>query len=361
MSTIQDRAAFDLIRYGQCWEDADVLLAALRVKKGDTCLSIASAGDNTLALLTGNPKRVMAVDLSRPQLHCLRARIAAYECLSHSEFLELYGSLDSRRRTKLMERCLPRMDATCAEFWIDKLPLVEQFGLGGSGKFEHYFRLFAERIVPLIHSRTTVAELLREKPADMRRAFFDRHWNTWLWRLMIKAFFNRTVMGWAGRDPAFFDYVDGDVAAHVLRRIDHAFAELNPAENPYLQWILCGRHVRALPVALRAEHYATIRSRLDRVELFEQPMELVAARADGVDAFNLSDIFEYMTEDAYRALHGKLVAASNTGARLAYWNMMVPRGTTTPKGVVRDDDLSTTLYKADKAFFYSNFHVETVK
>ena len=45
-------ADFSRIRYAQCWEDADVLLDALDVQPGDTCLSIASAGDNSLALLS---------------------------------------------------------------------------------------------------------------------------------------------------------------------------------------------------------------------------------------------------------------------------------------------------------------------
>ena len=40
-SDIEQRAAFDLVRYAQCWEDADVLLEALEVKEGETCLSIA--------------------------------------------------------------------------------------------------------------------------------------------------------------------------------------------------------------------------------------------------------------------------------------------------------------------------------
>ncbi len=42
-------ADFSQIRYAQCWEDADVLLDALDVQAGDTCLSIASAGDNSLS------------------------------------------------------------------------------------------------------------------------------------------------------------------------------------------------------------------------------------------------------------------------------------------------------------------------
>jgi S-adenosylmethionine-diacylglycerol 3-amino-3-carboxypropyl transferase len=51
-SEIAAHVDFPHIRYGQCWEDADILLTALDIQPGDVCLSIASAGDNTLALLT---------------------------------------------------------------------------------------------------------------------------------------------------------------------------------------------------------------------------------------------------------------------------------------------------------------------
>ena len=50
-SEIAEKANFAKIRYAQCWEDADVLLEALQVDTADTCLSVASAGDNTLALV----------------------------------------------------------------------------------------------------------------------------------------------------------------------------------------------------------------------------------------------------------------------------------------------------------------------
>src|SRR5687768_98208 len=75
------------IRYAQVWEDADVLLAGLEVRPGDVCLSIASAGDNTLALLTTHPSRVIALDLNAAQLACLELRVAAYRCLSYRELL----------------------------------------------------------------------------------------------------------------------------------------------------------------------------------------------------------------------------------------------------------------------------------
>jgi S-adenosylmethionine-diacylglycerol 3-amino-3-carboxypropyl transferase len=84
---IAERADFSGIRYAQCWEDADVLLAALEPGPGRRCLSIASAGDNTLAMLCRDPESVLALDLSPAQLACLELRVAAYRELQHDAFL----------------------------------------------------------------------------------------------------------------------------------------------------------------------------------------------------------------------------------------------------------------------------------
>jgi S-adenosylmethionine-diacylglycerol 3-amino-3-carboxypropyl transferase len=72
-------ADFTAVRYAQVWEDADVLLAGLDIQPGNVCVSIASAGDNALALLTKDPSRVIALDLSPAQLACLELRVAAYK------------------------------------------------------------------------------------------------------------------------------------------------------------------------------------------------------------------------------------------------------------------------------------------
>src|SRR5271170_3564698 len=91
-SEVAGKADFRAIRYAQCWEDADILLEALDVRPGDVCLSIASAGDNALALLTRQPAKVIALDLSLAQLACVELRVAAYRTLEHAELLELVGS-----------------------------------------------------------------------------------------------------------------------------------------------------------------------------------------------------------------------------------------------------------------------------
>ena len=87
-----------IIRYGQCWEDADILMRGLEIGPGNVCLSIASAGENSLSMLVHDPARVVAVDLNPAQLAALELRVAAFRSLRHEELLELIGSRPSRRR-----------------------------------------------------------------------------------------------------------------------------------------------------------------------------------------------------------------------------------------------------------------------
>ncbi len=362
-SEVAAKADFSGIRYAQCWEDADILLDALDIQPGDVCLSIASAGDNALAMLTRKPERVFALDLSSAQLACVELRVAAYRELSHPELLELIGSMPSTRRDELYRRCRPCLAPAVQAFWDAHAVEIAQ-GIGSAGKFERYFATFRTRILPLVHSRRRIERLLAGGSAAERALFFDQHWNTWRWRLLFRTFFSRFVMGRMGRDPAFFNYVQGSVSGRILAHAQHALRELDPAQNPYLQWILVGRHTTALPFALRPENFETIRANLDRLEWRQQPVEEFAAAqgAKAIDRFNLSDIFEYMSKENYESLLAKLAGCARCGGRLAYWNMLVPRSRPeSMAGALRPlPDLGRKLLEQDKAFFYSAFVVEEV-
>lgn len=363
-SEVEKRATFSLIRYAQCWEDADILLEGLKIAPGDTCLGIASAGDNCLAMLLADPKRVIAVDLNPLQLHCLELRVAAYRCLDHAGLLELIGSRASNRRTDLYQQCRGQMSVAARDFW-DAEPSLIAAGIGAAGKFERYFQSFRTRVLPLVHSRRTVEALLQGGEPSVRQVFYQKHWNTWRWRLLFRLFFSRFVMGRMGRDPAFFRYVEGSVADRILARAKHALVELNPAENPYLHWILCGNHGSALPLALRPENFDIIRQRLDRLEWRCSALEdvLTDLGPGSIDRFNLSDIFEYMSQDAYHSLLERILVASRPGARLLYWNMLTPRSRPLEMAdrLEHLETLGAELLTQDKAFFYSAVVVEAVR
>ncbi len=362
-SEAASRADFSSIRYAQCWEDADILLEALDIRPGDVCLSIASAGDNSLSMLARNPARVVAVDLNPSQLACLELRVAAYRELDHPALLEFMASRPSERRRQLYQRCRSQLSSAVRSFW-DSQPNEIDRGIGGAGKFERYFQTFRERVLPLVHSRKMVAQLLKGGTAQEREDFYATRWNSWRWQLMFRLFFSRFVMGRMGRDPSFFRYVEGSVAKRILKRARHALTVLNPAENPYLNWILSGGHAAALPFALRPENFELIRDNLDRLEWRCCPLEgfLDTVDTGTLGAFNLSDIFEYISAENYHRLLEQIVRSGRPGARLAYWNTLADRHR---PDFMADrlrslDDLSGRLHAKDKAFFYCAFFVEEI-
>lgn len=361
-SEIEAKAAFDHIRYAQLWEDADVLTQGLGDCSGGTLVSICSAGDNALAMLTLDPKRVVVVDLSPAQIACLKLRMGAYRHLTHTEFLELTGSRSSKRRAKLLLKALQGLDSETVGFWVDLTAEVEKFGAGGVGKFERYFRIFRTKLLPLVHSRKTIDEIFVSRPPSERKEFFDKRFNTLRWRMLLSVFFSRFVMGRMGRDKAFFDHVEGSPAQHVARRIRHAGVDCDPAENPYLYWIMKGTHGAALPMPWREEHFETIKSRLDRIEIRPGSLEAFVSTGEHANGFNLSDIFEYMSPDIFKEVYESILDAAAPNARLVYWNMMAPRRVpdVMQNRVTTLDDLEDHLKTQDKAFFYSDFVVEEV-
>ncbi len=364
-SEIQHRADFSAIRYAQCWEDSRLLAAALK-PRGRACLSIGSAGDNSFALLAAGAVSVTAVEMNPAQIACIELRRAAYLVLEHVEFLELLGSRPSLRRVALYEKCRATLPDTARDFWDARREAISD-GIGSAGKFERYFAMFRKWVLPLAHSQKRVRALLEPRSADERERFYDEVWDNRRWRWIFQAFFSRTVMGALGRDPGFFKYVEGSVADRILARTRHALVELDPAENPYLHWILTGTHGEVLPEALEEKNFAVIRT-----ALLEGRFEVVSDSLEGwldevhdrrrYDAFNLSDIFEYMSEANMLDVLERIIAGAAPAARLAYWNMLAPRSR--PESLA--DRLKScgteaeALFAEDRAFFYSRFVVEEV-
>lgn len=359
---VSARADFSILRYAQCWEDADLLVRALQPAAHHHLLSIAAAGDNTLALLAQGPARVVAVDLSPAQIASLELRVAAYRRLDYPDAMTLLGVLPGPHRTDLYQRIRPELSTDAQRYW-DQHHAAIVAGVVGAGRFERYLRLFRVHVLPWIHRAEVRAALFQRRSLVERCHFYATEWDTWRWRWLFRIFFSQPLLGRMGRDPAFFRYVDTDIATHLLGRVRDALTVLDPTKNPYLQWMVLGRFDTTLPAAFQPENFPLIRRYLDRLEWHTCALESYLAQSqEKFHGFNLSNIFEYMSLASYHAVLDQILATSHAEARLVYWNLLVPRRRpdTLARRLASLDNLANTLHRGDRAFFYRTLVVEQV-
>lgn len=357
---VRDRVAWNALRYASVWEDADVLCEALKpVATGGRLLSISSAGDNVLALLTLDPAQIVAIDLNPAQLASLELRIAAFRQLDHDDLLGFLGVHDRVDRGRIYAQLRADLTPEARAFWDAHAPAIAD-GIIHAGRFERYLRTFRRRILPLVHSRRLIGALREPRTIDEQHIFYEERWNTMRWRLAFRLFYSRFVMGRLGRDPAFFDHVESSVGDRILDRTRHALTDLPVRTNPYLAYIMTGNFVpEALPHYLRPENHSLVRDRLERVSVVRGSIDDAEGRFDG---FNLSDIFEYMDPVEYASVYRAVLDRARTGARLVYWNLLAPRACP-PHLATRVRplrELALGLHARDKAWFYGDLHIEEV-
>ncbi|MBO9617099.1 MAG: DUF3419 family protein [Dyadobacter sp.] len=358
---LTQRVDFDMIRYTNCWEDADILLAGLSPAPGSKVLSIGSAGDNSFSFLVTDPELVAAVDINPTQLFLIELKKVCIQNLEWEEVLAFLGFSESERRLQCFHTLKNQLSSATRAYWESNLALIAN-GVIHQGKFERYFQLFSGRILPWIHSERVVDALFKPKTAEEQAHFYQTKWNTWRWRLLFRIFFSRYVMGKYGRDPEFQKQVEGSVSKFIFGKAAVQLASVAAQDNYILRYTLTGCFGGLLPHYLQKEHYPRIRANLDRLHLKECYAQGAIAHYGKFYCMNLSDIFEYMDADLFRETASALVTGTEQDGRLAYWNLMVPRRISQilPENVKYIHTEAERLTAIDKGFFYKGFIVDQV-
>lgn len=361
MSQLTEKVSFDLIRYANCWEDADILLKGLDPKPGSRILSIASAGDNSFSLLVTDPEVVVAVDVNTIQLHLIELKKAAIALLEYEQVLAFLGFRECADRLALFDRIKHDLSPEARLYWEKNREQLAS-GIVFEGKFEKYFRLFVRRILPWIHTQKRVEALLAPKPAEAQRQFYAKKWDTWRWRFLFKIFFSRYVMGKYGRDPEFLKEVEVSVGRTICEKAGKHLQSTGAQTNFMLRYNLTASFGDLLPHYLQPENFAVIRQRLDRLKLVNGYAEDAIRIYGTFHCMNLSNIFEYMSPEVFRQVSGQLVRATEKGGRLAYWNLLVPRhvAASFPQDVNFRKEDSERLTASDKGFFYNRFIIDEI-
>ncbi len=317
------------IHYSQCWEDPRPSLEALEINPGDDVLSIASGGDNSFALLLDHPRSLTIVDHNPAQLFMFELKMRAIEHLDYDGLLGFVGVNASPDRARTYSTLRPSLTEAARDFWDGHLSLVRH-GLLFAGKYERFFRAMRRYVLPFVHQRRTARAFLSCSTIEEQVAFYEKTWTNRRWRTLFRHVFGKHVFGRMGRDPSFYRYVFiPDTGTYFYQRTTESIAVRPIRENPYFAFFLAGNYLwpESYPLWLQRNNFPSLKEQRGRIRLIGGSLEDVLARQKpgAFSKYNLSNIFEYMTGEAFEAALRQLVRVSRPDARLAFWTLFVPR------------------------------------
>jgi S-adenosylmethionine-diacylglycerol 3-amino-3-carboxypropyl transferase len=339
------------LKYSNCWEDAELLTSYLDIQSDSKVMSIASGGDNSFMLLSKNPKTMVCLDLSEIQLSVTRIKAQAIRHLSHSEYLQLVGFKTCSNREAILEKIKTYLEPADVQLfeanWMEN-PLVH------SGKFEQYFQMFAHRILPWIHKKTTIDQLFASKSEEAQKRFFQKVWNSWRWKLLFRIFFSRYVMGKYGREPEKLKEVKEPVAQTIFNRASRHLASKACQKNYILQYALYGAFVDQLPPYAKEENFLLIKNWLSTNEIQFHHGDLNSALEayPHCNRFNLSNIFEYMSVGDFEQQVQNIMEFSAPRAQFGYWELLVQRDFSKVGNFER-----LSVKDSDNGFFYGGLNI----
>jgi S-adenosylmethionine-diacylglycerol 3-amino-3-carboxypropyl transferase len=341
------------------WEDPNLLFESIPQSEKLNILSIGSAGCNCLSLLLLPDSRVTAVDLSTPQIHLINLKIAAIKSLTRHQYLHFFGYVDyNENRLEFYNKLKALLPKESIDYWNNNTDLLKE-GIIHKGKLESYFKVFFEKAIKSIFSNDELSFLLDNKDLEKQSQVVFAHQNEI--ESFMSSFFNKKDLAQKARSEAQFRFVKEErpIEFYLIERTLKALNKHLISENPYLYYIFNGKFsLKVLPDHLSKENFQLLKDKIDNLTVLNSDLESLCQKStEKFNFFNLSDIFEYMSEEHFEALLEKLSQMSKEGATIGYWSLFVDRKPQNKNKWIRMKNLSEKLYKKDRVWFYKDYSV----
>ncbi len=305
------------------------------------------------------------LDVNPVQDHLFELKMIAMKNISPKHALQFLGYRKSKNRDLFFHVFKNLLSPAAKAFWEANYHLVRK-GVVHTGKFEKYLGYFRDIVLPLVHSKKMVEKLLEPKPPGNQTKFYKEKWDTWRWKIMYHLFFNEFTMKRKGRGKGMFDQnTRKGVAGHYLDKTRAAFTKPNLYENYYMQYILRSKYPDEIPDYLSPDCLKGIKNATSTVNIHSDTLvNFLKTKPDGFyTVFNLSDVFEPMTEKESDGTFHEILRVSRDSARVLFWNNLVKRDV--PKSLEKHFEAQVTLEdklkEQDRVFFYDSFKIYKIR
>lgn len=347
-----------LYGFGLSQEDERTERAGLALREGDRVFAITSGGEMPLGLLAAGAAEVTAVEIAPAQTRLARLKLVAALALPQPDAAGVIGytrCADRRRHWATVRQGLPADDVA---FW-EAHPDAIDGGVIWAGRFERY----VARLVCLL--RPVMGRALRglfdQPDLATQAAWFDDHIGTPLLRTVLRVAFSPRVYRGRGVDRASLAHrtASDDLGARFFQHLRAVCTRTPARDNPLLQLVLLGEVLDPglVPDWLRPEGLARLRTHADQLRFVDADATawLEQAPVGSFDAFQLSNLADWLDEDAWARLLRAVVRAAAPGARVVWRCMHADRPVPADllDRLIPDRALGERLRETDRFPFYT--------
>ncbi|MEW6709605.1 MAG: DUF3419 family protein [Candidatus Riflebacteria bacterium] len=359
--------------YSNVWEDPELNRVSLQVRPGQNVLSITSGGCNSLCLLLEDPKKLISIDLNTAQLAMLELKRAAIIELEYEDFLEVLGTPFYRKpstkpaqyRIDLYNKIKKHMPGYAVDFWDQNQQLIKD-GVMMCGKVEKFFAIY-RTILKWLYGEKEILKLFEAKDLAEQQEIF-RNFRKKKWNGLHRILLNRTILSLVKGAHSFAMVDFEDFAGNLNRKRTLGMTRFFNPDNYFMCLLMLGAHYheKGMSPYLLRENFPKLKKNIGALEIYKGTIgDVLKKEGPGTyDRLNLSNIFEWMTNEVFNSIIRECIELSRPGARMAWRYTFARPRELDAENLSRleyEPELSDRLFKQDRAFIYESFHVYHLK
>jgi S-adenosylmethionine-diacylglycerol 3-amino-3-carboxypropyl transferase len=346
------------LHFAQIREDSWLERELVEAARPRRSAVIASGGCTALSLLDDGAEQVLAVDASPAQCALVALRKAAIRALDRDAYLAFIGERPSTTRLETYCALARTLPAEVQRFWDAHHDLLRE-GVQHAGTTERFYRYVASHLRDLL-GEARLEQLLVAPSLDAQRVLYRQLFEGEAVRAALRVLLAKSTH--LLFFPAFmFEHAEEhDFAAFFLAQFEHELTTKPVAGNYFLSQLLFGRyvegHARGLPPYLTPEGYARTQRNLDKLEVRCAPLHVALESVRSVDAFFLSNVFDWCTPELMAASARAILQSARSGALVLHRNMLSARPLPAELAAryAHDVDRSRLLHARERSFLYRN-------
>ena len=260
--------------YNACWEDPRIDRKLLQLEPNCRMVMLTSAGCNALDYLLDGPSEIHTVDVNPRQNALLQLKLALFHHGNFDDLFLMFGYGVHGEVETLYEDLRQYLPDFATGFWDKHTDYFEPSGnrnsfycRGASGLAAW---LFSRYLLGMKESmRNGLLALLecnslreqREVFAQIETALWDQ-----LTRWVVEQQLLMSMLCVPQSQMELMKENDGTIENYIARCLRHIFTEIPIRDNYFWRVYLTGAYSRdCSPNYLKAEHFATLQERVDRV------------------------------------------------------------------------------------------------